>query len=74
MTIRNIPDEVYDALTEKARQEHRSLQEQVRYVLLNEARLQSRSVCEAAAEYRTRLKGRKTESTVVDDLREDRQR
>lgn len=74
MTIRNIPDDVYEALVESARTEHRSIQEQVRYVLENEAKLRSRSVCEEAAEYRTRLSGRATKRTVVDDLREDRNR
>mgnify|MGYP002725916760 CR=1 FL=1 len=72
MTIRNIPEDVYDALVESAHTEHRSIQEQVRYVLENEAKLRSRSVCEQAAEYRTRLSGRTTTRTVVEDLREDR--
>ncbi len=74
MTIRNIPDPVYNTLVEAARHEHRSLQEQVRYVLANEAQLQSRSVCEQAAEYRTRISGRPTECSVVEDVREDRER
>lgn len=74
MTIRNIPDSVYAILVERARQEHRSLQEQVRYVLANEAQLLSRSVCEQAAEYRTRLEGRPTERSVIEDVREDRER
>ena len=73
MTIRNIPDPVYDILVKTARHEHRSLQEQVRYVLTHEAQLQSRSVCEEAAAYRTQLAGRPTEQSVVADVREDRE-
>lgn len=57
-----------------AKAEHRSLQEQVRYILTNDVKLRSRSVCEKAAEYRTKLAGRKTVSSVVEDLREDRER
>lgn len=74
MTIRNIPDPVYDTLVATARHEHRSLQEQVRYMLTNEAQLQSRSVCEQAAEYRTRLSERPAKRSVVEDVREDRER
>jgi len=74
MTIRNIPESVYDALTESARAEHRSLQEQVRHILTNDVKLRAGSVCEKAAEYRTKLAGRVQEKTVVQDLREDRER
>jgi len=74
MTIRNIPDRVYDEITKNAQAEHRSLQEQVRYILTNEAALRSGSVCEKAAEYRTKLTGRASEKSVVDDLQEDRRR
>jgi hypothetical protein len=74
MTIRNVPDPVYDALAESARSEHRSLQEQVRYILTNDVKLRSRSVCEKAAEYRAALAGRRTEKSVVEDLRKDRER
>ncbi|MFT5241888.1 MAG: plasmid stability protein [Candidatus Promineifilaceae bacterium] len=74
MTIRNLPDPIYDGLATSAKAEHRSLQEQVRYILTNDVELRSRSVCEKAAEYRTKLAGRKTEKSVVADLREDRER
>ncbi len=74
MTIRNVPDPVYDTIVKTARQEHRSIQEQVLYILTNEAQLQTRSVCEKAAEYRTRLSGRSAALTVVEDVREDRNR
>lgn len=74
MTLRNIPESVYDALVECARAEHRSLQEQVRYILTNDVKLRTGSVCEQAAEYRMKLSGRSSEKTVVEDLREDRER
>jgi len=72
MTIRNIPDPVYDALVESAKAEHRSLQEQVRYILTNDVELRSGSVCEKAAEYRTKLANRTVKKSVVEDIREDR--
>jgi plasmid stability protein len=74
MTIRNVPDEVYDALVELAKKEHRSLQEQVRYTLENDVALRKGSVCEQALTYRTRLENRSFSSTVVEDIREDRDR
>jgi hypothetical protein len=74
MTIRNIPDNVYDAIAKSAQAEHRSLQEQVRCLLENEATFLSGSVCEKAVEYRTRLAGRTAQKSVVEDLREDRLR
>ena len=74
MTIRNIPDPVYDALVESAKAEHRSLQEQVRQILTNDVTLRAGSVCEKAAEYRTKLEGRMFNKSVVDEIREDRDR
>lgn len=74
MTVRNIPDNVYDEIAKSAQAEHRSLQEQVRYILINEAALRSGSVCEKAAEYRTKLTGRVSEKSVVEELQEDRRR
>ena len=74
MTIRNIPDRVYDEIAKGAQAEHRSLQEQVRLILINDAALRSGSVCEKAAEYRAMLAGRASEKSVVEDLQGDRQR
>jgi len=73
MTIRNLPDEAYAALQEMARANHRSLQEQVRRMLIEEVALRSPSVCEQAAAYRMQLAGRKSAQTVVEDLREARE-
>lgn len=74
MTIRNVPDEVYEVLVKTAKEEHRSLQEQVRYTLANDVALRNGSVCEPIAEYRAKLANRKTKHTVVDDIRRDRER
>ncbi|MGC9453065.1 MAG: FitA-like ribbon-helix-helix domain-containing protein [Oceanipulchritudo sp.] len=74
MTIRNLPDEVYDGLKEMARANHRSLQEQVLRMLTEEVRLRTPSVCEEAAAYRAKLAGRTPARTVVEDLRADRER
>ena len=74
MTIRNIPDETYEGLQMMAKLNHRSLQEQVRLMLIEEAKLSDGSVSEAASAYRTRLSGRTVEKSVVDDLRKDRSR
>jgi len=74
MTIRNIPDSVYDEIAKSAQAEHRSLQEQVRCILINDAALRSGSVCEKASEYRAMLAGRASEKSVVEYIQEDRQR
>jgi len=72
MTIRNIPDPVYNALVESAKAEHRSLQEQVRYILTNDMKLRSGSVCEMASEYRSKLAKKTVKKSAVEDIREDR--
>ncbi len=74
MTIRNIPDSAYEEIAKSAQAEHRSLQEQVRLILINDAALRSGSLCEKASGYRTMLAGRASEKSVVEDLQEDRQR
>lgn len=74
MTLRNIPDEVYEAIAKAAKEERRSMQEQVRYVLENDVAMRSNAVCERVAAYRTRLEDREFCSSVVDDIREDRDR
>jgi plasmid stability protein len=74
MTIRNLPEEVYSGLQDMARSNHRSLQEQVRLMLIEEVRLRRQSVCEQAGSYRARLIGRISAKSVVDDIKEDRTR
>ncbi len=73
LSIRGVPDEVYSRLAEWAKENRRSLQEQVRYVLEQEVRLNETSVMAAAAEYRVKLAGRDL-GNVVEDVRKDRRR
>lgn len=73
MTIRKVPDEVYAELTAWAEQSHRSLQEQVLYLIEEEVKLRGRSVMESAEEYRTRLAGRSM-GDIASEIREDRRR
>ena len=72
MTVRNVPDSIYKQLTEWACANNRSLQEQVRHLLVQEVKLHKPSALEAAAAARKRLKGRALGNVVV-DIREDRE-
>lgn len=73
MTIRKVPDEVYAELAAWAEQSHRSLQEQVLYLIEEDVKLRAKSVMESAAEYRSRLAGRPM-GDVAGDIQEDRRR
>lgn len=73
LSIRNLPDHVYDALKSMAAANHRSMQEQVRCIIEREARLASGSGLTAARAWRTRLAERSLGDTV-EDVRQDRAR
>lgn len=73
MTIRKVPDDVYAELVSWAEESHRSLQEQVLYLIEEDVMLRRRSVMESAAGYRARLAGRELGSLVA-SVREDRER
>jgi plasmid stability protein len=73
ISIRNVPDDVYDTLQQMARQSRRSLQEQVKVILEQETRLANRSFLNRAAEWRKRFQGRNLSDTV-EAIREDRRR
>ena len=73
ISLRNVPDDVYAALQEMARSNRRSLQEQVKSILEQDVRLRQGSSVQAAAKWRSQLKGR-TLSDSVESIREDRQR
>ncbi len=73
MSIRNLPDDVYEALKVMAAANHRSMQEQVRCIIEREARLASGSGLAAARAWREKLAGRKLGDTV-EDVRQDRAR
>lgn len=73
LTVRNVPDTVYDQLADWARENHRSLQEQARHLLEMNVKLRSPCVLEEAAAYRVRLAGRQL-GNVVEDIRRERER
>lgn len=71
LSVRNIPDDIYKALKNLAKLNHRSLQEQVRYLLAMQVRLISPSPLAEAKNWRNKLKNRMLGNTI-DDIREDR--
>ena len=73
LSIRNLPDEIYDALKAMAAANHRSLQEQVLCIIEREARLAAGTGLAAARAWRMKLAGR-TLGDTVDDVRQDRAR
>ena len=73
LSIRNLPDEVYEVLKSMAAANHRSMQEQVRHMIEREAKLASSNGLSAARAWRTRLAGR-TLGDTVEDVRQDRAR
>lgn len=74
VTIRNIPDGVYQTLRDRARAQHRSMQEEMRLILQRESGTTRGQVCETAAAYRAKFQERVITRSVVDDIREDRDR
>lgn len=73
ISIRNVPDPVYDGLQVLARENRRSLQEQVKLILEQEVKLANRSFMASAAQWRQRLRKRAV-GDVVKMVREDRER
>ena len=73
LSIRNLPDDVYEALKALAAANHRSMQEQVRCIVERETRLASGPGLAAARAWRLRLAGR-TLGNTVEDVRQDRAR
>ncbi len=73
LTIREVPDAVYAVIRQEAEANHRSIQEQVRYVLEKEARLRQGGFRAAALHWRERTKGRPLGDTVK-DIRQARAR
>ena len=73
LSLRGIPQDVYDGLKSLAAQNHRSMQEQARRLLEREVRLHRPGAMERARAWRERLGGRPM-SQLLDDLRADRDR
>ena len=73
ISIRNVPDHIYEGLQAMARINHRSLQEQVKLIFEQEVKLANRSFLASAAKWRKRLDGRELSDTVR-TVRKDRER
>ena len=73
LSIRNLPDDVYEALKSMATANHRSMQEQVRCMIEQEVKLAVGPGLAAARAWRMRLAGRNLGDTV-EDVRQDRAR
>jgi len=73
LSIRNLPDDVYEALKAMAAANHRSMQEQVRWMIERETKLTAGAGLVEARAWRLRLAGRELGDTV-EDVRQDRAR
>lgn len=73
ISIRNVPDHIYTSLQVLAKNNRRSLQEQIKFMLEQEIKIANRSFLTSAAEWRKRLKSRSLNDTVT-MIREDRER
>jgi plasmid stability protein len=73
--VRNLPDDVVDALKRRARRHNRPLQQEVSDILVRAAQKPEVDIALRAAEIRKKLAGKGIEfSDSVDLLREDRSR
>ncbi len=73
MTIREVPDDVYAVICREAKENHRSIQDQVRHILAKEARLRHGGMLKAMHRWRERTAGRDLGDTVT-DIRKARNR
>jgi len=73
ISLRNVPENVYAGLQIMAKQNRRSLQEQIKLILEQEVELANRSFLASAANWRKQLEGRAMSDTVK-TVRKDRER
>ena len=73
ISIRNVPDHIYTGLQAMAKNNRRSLQEQIKLILEQEVKLTNISFLAGAAKWRKQLHGRNMSDTVK-TLRKDRER
>ncbi len=73
ITVRHVPDDVYEALTRLAERNRRSLQQQALTLLERVRTLEPSRPLERAAAIRRRLAGRDL-GNLTQDIQEDRQR
>lgn len=73
ISVRNISDSLYEDLREMAQKNHRSMQEQIRYLLALEVKITKTPCVASAKKWRKKLAGRQHSSTTQ-LIREDRER
>ena len=73
ISIRNVPEHIYTGLQVMAKNNRRSLHEQIKFILEQEVTLANRSFLAGAAEWRKRLQNRSLHDTVK-TVRKDRER
>ena len=73
ISIRDVSDHIYDGLQAMAKNNRRSLQEQIKLILEQEVKLNNKSFLAGAAEWHKRLQGRCLSDTV-EMVRKDRRR
>jgi plasmid stability protein len=73
LTVREVPDTVYEAIRADAKASRRSIQEQVRWVLEKDAQLPRSGFLSAARRWNRRLKGRDL-GDAVEAVRSARER
>lgn len=73
LSIRGIPQDVYDDLKALAASQHRSMQEQARLLIEREIRLARPAAMERARQWRERMRSRPM-PFLQEDLHSDRER
>jgi plasmid stability protein len=73
LTIRNIPDDLYKIIVNMAKTNHRSIQQQVLFIIERARMFSYRSPVEKAKDIRQRLQGRELGDTIK-EIEEERSR
>jgi plasmid stability protein len=73
LSLRGIPQDIYDGLKTLAARNHRSMQEQARLLIEREVRLAQPAAMERARGWRERMRSRPM-PFLLEDLRADRDR
>lgn len=71
LTIRNIPDDLYKIIVNMAKSNHRSIQQQVLFIIERARMFSYRSPVERAKDIRQRLQGRELGDTIK-EIEEER--
>ncbi len=66
LTVREVPDEVYGVIRQEAEANHRSIQEQVRYILAKETRIRRGGLAALSSKSRNKFAGRDLGDTVAE--------